>query len=152
MLVGGGEKVNGKYIEILLVEDDPGDVDLTRETLKEGKILVNLNVVGDGVEALKYLRKEGEHKDKIRPDLILLDLNLPKKDGRQVLGEIKNDVNLKSIPVIVLTTSDADADILKSYGLGGNCYVTKPVGLDQFTKVVHGIEDFWFGVVKLPPR
>jgi len=144
--------VLGKYIEILLVEDDPGDVDLTRETLKDGKILVNLNVVGDGIEALKYLRKESNYKNAARPDLVLLDLNLPRKDGRQVLSEIKNDPDLKSIPVIVLTTSEADADILKSYGLGGNCYVTKPVGLDQFTKVVQGIEDFWFRVVKLPPR
>ena len=144
--------MSGKYIEILLVEDDAGDVDLTRETLREGKILVNLNVVEDGVKALEYLRKEGNFKNASRPDLVLLDLNLPRRDGRQVLSDIKNDPNFKSIPVIVLTTSDADADVLKSYGLGGNCYVTKPVGLDQFTKVVQGIEDFWFGVVKLPPR
>ena len=141
-----------RYIEILLVEDDPGDADLTRETLKEGKILVNLNIVCDGIEALKYLRRQAPYESATRPDLVLLDLNLPKKDGREVLSDIKSDPNLKTIPVVVLTTSEADGDILRSYGLGGNCYVTKPVGLDQFTKVVHGIEDFWFGVVKLPPR
>ncbi len=141
-----------KHAEILLVEDDPGDIDLTRETLKEGKVLINLNVVRDGVQALQYLRREGPYGDSPRPDLVLLDLNLPKKDGREVLSEIKNDPNLRSIPVIILTTSDADSDILKTYGLGGNCYITKPVGLAQFTRVVQGIEDFWFSLVKLPPR
>ena len=141
-----------KLIEVLLIDDDSGDVTLTREHLKEAKVAINLNVAGDGVQALQYLQKKGENATAVRPDLILLDLNLPKKDGREVLREIKNDETLKSIPVVVLTTSEAEADIVKTYGLGANCYITKPIGLDQFSKVVRAIEDFWFGIVKLPPR
>lgn len=144
--------MTGTHIEILLVEDDPGDVDLTRECLEEAKVMVNLNVVEDGVEAVAYLRQERQYANAVRPDLILLDLNLPKKDGREVLRDIKTDKHLKHIPVVVLTTSDADEDILKSYNLGANCYVTKPVGLDQFARIVQTIESFWFTVVKLPRR
>lgn len=139
-------------IEILMVEDDPGDVDLTRETLEDSKIKVSLNVVDDGVKALEYLHRTGQYADASRPDMILLDLNLPKKDGREVLAEIKNDPDLRSIPIVVLTTSDADEDIIKTYTLGANCYITKPVGLKQFAKVVKSIEDFWFTIVKLPPK
>lgn len=138
-------------IEILLVEDNPADVELTRETLEDAKIYNRLHVVSDGVEAMQYLRREGKYRDAIRPDLILLDLNLPRKDGREVLLELKNDPALRAIPVVVLTSSDAEKDVLRSYDLGANCYVTKPVDLDQFGKVVRSIEDFWFMVVKLPP-
>lgn len=141
-----------KPIEILLVEDDPGDVDLTMEALDEAKIKINFNVAENGAEAIAYLRKEGQYAGATLPDLILLDLNMPKKDGREVLCEMQSDENLKFIPVIVLTTSDTDEDILKSYNLGANAYITKPVGLDQFAKVVKSLEDFWFTVVKLPPR
>lgn len=141
-----------KQFEILLVEDDPGDADLTREYLAEAKIALNLNVVEDGIKAMAYLRQEDGYHKAIRPDLILLDLNLPKKSGQEVLHDIKNDTNLRRIPVVILTTSDADEDILKSYDLGANCYVTKPVGLDQFAKIVKSIEEFWFAVVKLPRR
>ncbi|HEY3306657.1 MAG TPA: response regulator [Candidatus Binatia bacterium] len=135
---------------ILLVEDNPGDVRLTREALKEGKILNDLSVVGDGVEALAFLRREGRYAEAERPDLILLDLNLPKKDGREVLEEIKSDGDLKKIPVVVLTTSAAERDILNAYDLHANCYITKPVDLGQFIKVVQLIEDFWLMIVKLP--
>ncbi len=141
-----------KHIEVLLVEDDPGDAELTREFLEEGKIMVNINVVEDGVEAMAYLRQEGAYAGAMLPDLILLDLNMPRKDGREVLSEIKSDNILRHIPVVVLTTSDTDEDILKSYNLGANCYVTKPVGLDQFSHIVQSIENFWFTVVKLPKR
>lgn len=137
-------------IEILLVEDDPGDVELTRETLLESKVMLNLNVVADGVEALAYLRREPPYAAAIAPDLLLLDLNLPRKDGREVLEEVKADPKLRSIPIIVLTTSKAEEDILKSYGLGANCYIPKPVGFEQFTQVVRSIEEFWFTVVRLP--
>lgn len=137
-------------VDVLLVEDDPGDVELTREALKEGKIIVNLNVVEDGAKALEYLRRQGSYQKVLRPDLVLLDLNLPKKDGREVLKEMKSDPNLRTIPVVVLSTSDAEVDILKTYGLGVNCYVTKPVDFDQFIRVVLMIEDFWLTVVKLP--
>lgn len=136
--------------EILLVEDNPGDVRLTMEASKENKMYNNINVVKDGVEALTFLRKEGKYSNAPRPDIILLDLNLPRKDGRQVLEEIKNDENLKRIPVIVLTTSQAEEDILRAYGLNANCYITKPVDLNQFIKVVKSIEDFWLSIVKLP--
>lgn len=142
--------VTGKPIEILLVEDSPGDVRLTRETLKDAKVLNHLNVVGDGEEAMAFLRHDAPHADAPRPDLILLDLNLPKKDGREVLAEIKSDSQLRRIPVVVLTTSAAEQDILESYDLHANCYITKPVDLDQWMTVVKSIEDFWLTIVKLP--
>ncbi len=142
----------GTPIEILLVEDNPGDVRLTQEALKDGKVRNNMRVVKDGVEALKFLRREGKYAGMPRPDLILLDLNLPKKDGREVLAEIKGDEVLKRIPVVVLTTSRAEQDILKAYDLHANCYITKPVDLDQFITVVKSIEDFWLTIVKLPRR
>jgi chemotaxis family two-component system response regulator Rcp1 len=137
-------------IDILLVEDNPGDVRLTIEALKDGKVRNRLNVVGDGVEAMAYLRREGKYADIPRPDVILLDLNLPKKDGREVLAEIKEDEELRRIPVVVLTTSSSEQDILRTYNLHANCYITKPVDLDQFIQVVRGIEDFWLTIVKLP--
>ncbi|MBX6771275.1 MAG: response regulator [Chloroflexi bacterium] len=139
-------------VEILLIEDNPGDVRLTIEALRDGKVRNHLNVVTDGVEALLYLRRQGRYAAAPRPDLILLDLNLPRKDGREVLAEIKADPHLRSIPVVILTTSQADQDILKSYELNANCYITKPVDLDQFIAVVRSIEDFWFTVVTLPSR
>ena len=137
-------------IEILLVEDNAGDIRLTKEALKEGKVLNKLTVVQDGVEALLCLRQEGQYAQARRPDLILLDLNLPKKDGREVLQEIKNDESLKRIPVVILTTSQDEQDVLKTYGLHANCYITKPVELEQFITVVKAIEDFWLGIVVLP--
>jgi CheY-like chemotaxis protein len=139
-------------IQILLVEDDPGDVELTREALEDSKLLTILHVVEDGEEAMAFLRQEGRYLGVPRPDLILLDLNLPKKDGRRVLEEIKSDEELKMLPVVILTTSSAEEDILKTYNLGANCYITKPVGLAQFTKIVQALDDFWFTVVKLPTR
>ena len=139
-------------IEVLLVEDNPGDVRLTREALKEGKVRNNLSVAPDGVEALAFLRRQGKYADAPRPDVILLDLNLPKKDGREVLEEIKADPALRSIPVVILTSSDAERDIVRAYSLHANCYITKPVDLDQFITVVKSIEDFWFTIVKLPPE
>ena len=142
----------GKPIEILLVEDNPGDVRLTIEALKEDKVLNHLSVARDGVEAMAFLRHEGQYADAPRPDLVLLDLNLPKKDGRVVLEEIKRDPDLRRIPVVVLTTSQAEQDIVKSYDLYANCYVTKPVDLHQFISAVKSIEDFWFTIVKLPPN
>jgi len=141
-----------KPINILLVEDDEGDVLLTKKALSNGKIYNSLNVAKDGVEALAFLRKEREYAEALRPDLILLDLNMPRKDGRETLAEIKGDVHLRSIPVVVLTTSDSDRDILKSYDLQASCYITKPVDLQQFIEVVKAIKDFWFTVVKLPPQ
>ncbi len=146
------EKSNMQGIEILLVEDNPGDVRLTREALKDGKIVNNLHVAEDGVDALAFLRREGKYHNAVRPELILLDLNLPKKDGREVLAEIKADKELKRIPVVILTSSAAEQDIVKSYNLHANCYVTKPVDLDQFINVVKSIEHFWLTVVKLPPE
>ena len=141
-----------KAIEILLVEDDPGDIDLIEEALEDAKLQINLNSVRDGVEALAYLRREGKYAQSISPDLILLDLNLPRRDGREVLQDIKGDNYFKRIPVVVLTTSDAEDDILKSYNLGANCYVSKPLGMQDFIKIVESIENFWFTVVKLPPK
>jgi CheY-like chemotaxis protein len=141
-----------KPVEILLVEDNPMDVIVTREALKEGKVCNNLSVVQDGEEAIEFLRREGRYANAPRPDVVLLDLNLPKKDGLAVLSEIKDDPTLKYIPVIVLTTSKAEEDIVKSYKLHANCFITKPVDLDQFTAVVKSIEDFWFEIVKLPPK
>ena len=140
----------GRPIEILLVEDNPGDVRLTQEALKEDKVHNNLHVVGDGMEALAWLRREGKYADSPRPDIILLDLNLPKKDGREVLSDIKTDVELRRIPVVVLTTSRAEEDVLKAYDFNANCYITKPVDLEQFIKVVQSIKDFWLTIVKLP--
>lgn len=144
-------QIMGKPIEILLVEDSPGDVRLTQEVFKESKILNRLSVVMDGVEAMAFLRREGKYATAPSPDLILLDLNLPKKDGREVLAEIKSSEDLKRIPVVVLTISKAEEDILKAYELYANCYITKPIDLDQFVKVVKSIEDFWLTIVKLPP-
>lgn len=140
-----------KAVEILLIEDNPGDVRLTIEALKESKIINNLEVVEDGIEALSFLKKEGIYKDKPRPDLIILDLNLPKKDGREVLGEIKSEDSLKQIPIVILTTSEAEEDIIKSYELHANCYITKPVNMEQFIKVVKSVGEFWFSIVMLPP-
>ena len=141
---------NVRPVQILLVEDNPGDVGLTIEALKEAKVLNKLTVVKDGIEALSLLRRQGQHTHAARPDLILLDLNLPKKDGREVLAEIKADDNLKRIPVIILTTSENEQDVVKSYNLYANCYITKPLDLDRFIKVVKSIEDFWLGIVVLP--
>jgi len=138
-------------VEILLVEDNPGDVRLTQEALKEGKVYNNLHWAKDGVEALEFLRRQGKHAKAPRPDIILLDLNLPKKDGREVLAVVKNDADLKHIPVVVLTTSEAEEDVLKSYSLHANCYVTKPVDLEKFIHVVQSIDRFWLTVVTLPP-
>jgi len=140
----------GRPIEILLVEDNPGDVRLTREALKEDKVRNNLHVVEDGLAALAWLRREGEFAGVPRPDIILLDLNLPKKDGREVLSEIKTDGDLKRIPVVVLTTSKAEEDVLRAYNFNANCYITKPVDLEQFVRVVKAIEEFWLTIVKLP--
>jgi len=139
-------------IEILLVEDSPADVRLTFEALKEEKIYNNLHVVTDGVEAIAFLRREGKYAKAVRPDLILLDLNLPKKDGREVLKEIKSDDDLKAIPVVVLTVSKSEEDIVKSYNLHANCYINKPVDLNQFMKVIRSIQEFWLTIVKLPTR
>jgi two-component system, chemotaxis family, response regulator Rcp1 len=137
-------------IEIMLVEDSPSDTDLTVEALRHGKVCNHLSVVEDGVQALQFLRRQGTYQQAPRPDLILLDLNLPRKDGREVLAEIKADECLKTIPVVVLTTSRSDEDILQVYQLNGNCYIVKPVDFDQFLRVVRTIEDFWLSVVKLP--
>jgi two-component system, chemotaxis family, response regulator Rcp1 len=139
-------------IEILLIEDNPGDVDLTKEALQDAKVRNRLNVVDDGAKAVDFLYKRGPYADAPRPDIILLDLNLPKKDGRQVLEEIKADPQLAEIPVVILTTSQAEEDILRSYQLHANCYITKPVDFKQFMHVVKSIEEFWLTVVKLPTR
>jgi chemotaxis family two-component system response regulator Rcp1 len=137
-------------IEVLLVEDSSGDVRLTREAFRDAKVHINLHVASDGIEAMAFLRREGQHANAPRPDLILLDLNLPKKDGREVLTEIKESSTLKSIPVVILTTSASEADILRSYRLHANCYITKPVGLDGFLEVIKSIDSFWLSVVQLP--
>ncbi|HZO00060.1 MAG TPA: response regulator [Burkholderiales bacterium] len=139
-------------IEILLVEDNPGDVRLTKEALKEGKVYSNLHTVKDGVEAMEFLRRQGKYAGVPRPDIILLDLNLPRKDGREVLQEIKSDNVLKRIPVVVLTTSKAEEDVVRTYNLHANCYVTKPVDLEKFMVVVKTIDTFWLTVVTLPPN
>jgi CheY-like chemotaxis protein len=137
-------------IDVLLVEDSPGDIRLTREAFKDAKVHINLHVATDGAEAMVFLKREGKYANAPRPDLILLDLNLPKKDGREVLEEIKLDPALKIIPVVILTTSASEADILKTYQLHANCYIAKPVDLDGFLKVVKSIDSFWLSVVKLP--
>jgi CheY-like chemotaxis protein len=141
----------GKPVNILLVEDEPGDVYLTTQALKTAKIRNTVHTVEDGVEAMAFLRQAGQYAQAPRPDLIFLDLNLPRKDGRQVLAEIKADANLRTIPVVVLTTSKAEEDVFKTYSLHANCYVAKPVDLNQFIGVVQSIQDFWLTVVKLPP-
>jgi chemotaxis family two-component system response regulator Rcp1 len=156
MTLGRGKMIMGtsgkgaNTIEVLLVEDSPGDVRLTREAFKDAKVLINLSVASDGVEAMAFLKREGAHAEAPRPDLILLDLNLPKKDGREVLEEIKQNPELMSIPVVILTTSASEEDVLRSYRLHANCYITKPVGLEGFLKVVNSIDNFWLSVVKLP--
>jgi CheY-like chemotaxis protein len=141
-----------KAIEILLVEDNPGDARLTREALSQSKVRNNLHRASDGEEAMAFLRRQGAFAQMPTPDLILLDLNLPRRDGREVLEEIKNDAGLKHIPVVILTSSQAEEDIIRSYQLHANCFITKPVDLEQLTKVVQGIEQFWFTLVKLPPE
>lgn len=141
-----------RAIEVLLAEDDPADVRLTREALKSSKLSVRLSVVENGEEALAFLRREGPYKDAPRPDLIMLDLNMPRCDGREVLRAVKTDPDLRSIPVCVVTTSDNSRDINDAYQLGVNCYVTKPIDLDQFMRVVQAIESFWMTIVKLPTR
>ncbi|WP_341327438.1 response regulator [Methylotuvimicrobium sp. KM2] len=140
----------GRAAEFLLVEDNPGDVRLTREALTESKVKNNLNVVGDGEEAMAFLKRQGKYAEAPRPDVILLDLNLPKKNGREVLEEIKADPSLKRIPVVIITSSEAEQDVLRTYDLHVNCYVNKPVDLEQFIKVVQSIETFWLTIVKLP--
>lgn len=144
--------IHKKMVDILLVEDNPGDARLAEEAMKEAKVRNKLYVVKDGVEAMAFLRREGPYAAMPRPDLILLDLNLPRKDGREVLAEIKQDPSLRRIPVVVLTTSQADEDVVKSYDLRVNCYIAKPVDLEQFMKVIKAIDDFWLTIVKLPPR
>lgn len=143
-------KLMGRPVEFLLAEDNPGDVRLTKEALRESKISNNLNVVPDGVEAMAFLRREGKYADAPRPDVILLDLNLPKKDGREVLAEVKADPGLRLIPVVIITSSEAEQDVLRTYELHANCYVTKPVDLEQFIKVIQSIETFWLTIVTLP--
>jgi len=145
------ERTRIKPIDILLVEDNPGDVRLTREALREGKVVNTLHDVGDGVKALEFLRHEGSYAKAPHPDIILLDLNLPRMDGRELLARIKTDPSLQRIPVVILTTSKSEEDIIKSYDLHANCYITKPVDMERFITVVKSIEDFWFTVVKLPP-
>ena len=137
-------------IEVLLVEDNPGDIRLTREALEEAKMRNRLNVVRDGEEAMEYLRREGDHGDTVRPDLVLLDLNLPKMSGMEVLEEMKSDPALRKIPVVILTTSEAEEDVIRGYELQASAYVTKPVGLDRFIEVVQAIDDFWLAVVRFP--
>lgn len=137
-------------LRVLLVEDNPGDTDLITESLQSGKLHLHVSSVSDGVEALAFLRKTGVHADAETPDILLLDLNLPKLSGPEVLAEMKRDARLRIIPVVILTSSDAEADVLSSYKLGANCYVTKPVGLEAFQKIVRSVEEFWFTIVKLP--
>lgn len=146
------QNLDVRPIEILLIEDNPGDARLTREALREGRVANRLSHVQDGVEAMAFLRQDGCYADAPRPDLILLDLNLPRKDGREVLAELKADPRLRLIPVVVLTTSEAEEDILRTYELHGNCYITKPVDLEKFLHIVGMVENFWLAVVQLPGR
>jgi len=146
------ETDRGDPIEILLAEDNPGDAKLTRKALENGDIRNNLHVASDGVEAMQFLRQEGGYADAPRPDLLLLDLNMPKKDGRQVMEDMEADPSLRRIPVVVLTSSDAEEDIVRSYELNANAYLTKPVDFDGFVDIVNRLEDFWFEVVKMPPK
>jgi CheY-like chemotaxis protein len=145
------ERLSPRPIEILMVDDDEGDVLLTKKALANGKIINTMRVARDGVEAIEFLKQHGQFSDMPRPDLVLLDLNMPRKDGREVLTEIKQDADLRSIPVVILTTSDSEHDICSMYDLQANCYISKPVDLDRFTAVIREIESFWFSVVKLPP-
>ena len=144
--------LDSRPIEILLVEDNPGDVRLAVEAFRDARVRNQLHIVDDGVEAMSFLRREGQYGGVPRPDLILLDLNLPRRDGREVLADIKQDADLRRIPVVILTSSAAEQDILQAYNLHANSYITKPVHLDQFLKVIRSIEDFWLVIVKLPPR
>jgi two-component system, chemotaxis family, response regulator Rcp1 len=146
------QKIENRPIDILLVEDNPGDVRLTREALKDAKVLNEIHVARDGVEAMQFVHHEGSFKNAPMPDLILLDLNLPRKDGREVLADIKQNPKLCHIPVVVLTTSKADEDIVKTYNLHANAYITKPVDLNRFVEIIHTLEEFWFTIVKLPPK
>jgi chemotaxis family two-component system response regulator Rcp1 len=146
------KRTKGEPIEILLVEDNPGDARLAMEALKDAKVRNELHWVKDGVQAMEFLRRQGEYADTPRPDVILLDLNLPRKDGREVLAEVKGDEQLRRIPVVILTISADEQDILRSYDMHANCYITKPLDLDQFMQVVRSIEDFWLEIVKLPPN
>jgi chemotaxis family two-component system response regulator Rcp1 len=141
-----------KPLEVLLVEDDEDDVRLTREALRDSKVIVNMAVAADGEEALERLRRKGKFTEAVRPDLILLDLNLPRVSGREVIAQLKGDAELKTIPVVVLTTSEADSDIVKCYDLGANCYITKPVNFDQFRRIIKAIDEFWLAIVKLPHK
>jgi two-component system response regulator len=138
-------------IHVLLVEDNPADADLAKETLESGKLVLELSVVSDGLEAVQFIRQQGQYSSAPKLDLILLDLNLPKKDGREVLADIKEDATLRRIPIVILTSSDAEKDIVQSYNLGANCYLTKPMDLTAFRAVVQAVENFWFTIVKLPP-
>jgi CheY-like chemotaxis protein len=151
-VVGAGDRSALREVQILLVEDNPGDVRLTIEALREGRIANRLHVAGDGEEAMAFVRQQGEHSGAPRPDLILLDLNLPRKDGREVLAELKSDPDLHRIPVLVLTTSSAEADILRSDDLHANCYIGKPIGYEDFIAAVRSLENFWLKIVLLPPR
>jgi len=146
------KRVDALAVDILLVEDNPGDVRLTKEALRDAKVLNEIYVAKDGVEAMEFLNKKGKFAKAPTPDMILLDLNLPRKDGREVLAEVKKDTKLKHIPVIVLTTSKADEDIIRSYNLHANAYITKPVDLNRFVEIMHALEEFWFTIVKLPPK
>jgi two-component system response regulator len=146
------KKIKLKLIDILVVEDNPGDARLIREILNDSKIFSSLYITRDGIDAMEFLHKKGRYKSVPKPDLIILDLNLPRKDGREVLAELKHDEKLKHIPIVIMTISQAEEDIVKSYNLHANCYITKPIDLNQFIKVVKSIEDFWFSVVKLPPK
>ena len=142
--------MNHRVVEVLLVEDDEAEADLTREILEDESISIRLNTVENGVEAMAYLLKQGEYANAVLPDVILLDLNMPKKDGREVLKDLKSDKSLKHIPVLVLTNSSSEKDILTAYDLGANCYLKKPIGLDEFSKLLKSLDDFWFNLVKLP--
>lgn len=144
--------MNASSVRILLMEDDPGDVELIMEALREAKIALDINHVPNGEEGMRYLRREGNYAEAARPDFIMLDLNMPRMDGREVLEAVKSDKGLRTIPVVILTTSDAEKDILASYDLGANCYLKKPLGLDDFLEVVRSVENFWLTLVKLPPR
>ena len=146
------QKIETRPIDILLVEDNPGDVRLTREALKDAKVLNEIYVARDGVEAMQFVHNEGSFANAPMPDIILLDLNLPKKDGREVLAEIKKDPKLRHIPIVILTTSKADEDIIRTYDLHANAYITKPVDLNRFVEIMHALEQFWFTIVKLPPK